>query len=53
MFPDYWPTAEFVTISSPLPCVLQFIVDHAERTSDKGLVSELPARIDQTPVQAR
>lgn len=36
----------------PSPCVLQFIVDHAERITDKGLVSELPALIDQTLVQA-
>ncbi|NMM12816.1 MAG: tyrosine-type recombinase/integrase [Rhodoferax sp.] len=33
------------------PCVLQFIVDHAERTTLKGLVSELPAEIDQVLVQ--
>lgn len=33
------------------PCVLQFIVDHAERTTAKGLVSELPAEIDQVLVQ--
>ena len=32
-------------------CVLQFIVDHAERTTLKGLVSELPAEIDQVLVQ--
>jgi len=32
------------------PCVLQFIVDHAERTTSKGLVSELPAEIDQALV---
>jgi integrase len=28
------------------PCVLQFIVDHVERTTLKGLVSELPPEID-------
>lgn len=41
-------------IALPLPaaCVLQFIVDHAQRTTDKGLVSELPAVIDQALVQA-
>lgn len=33
------------------PCVLQFIVDHAERTTLKGLVSELPAEIDKVLVQ--
>ena len=32
------------------PCVLQFIVDHIERTTDNGLTSELPAAIDQTLV---
>ena len=41
-------------IQLPLPpaCVLQFIVDHAQRSTDKGLVSELPAEIDQALVQA-
>lgn len=33
------------------PCVLQFIVDHAERTTHKGLMSELPPEIDQVLVQ--
>ena len=32
-------------------CVLQFIVDHAERITPKGLVSELPPEIDQMLVQ--
>jgi integrase len=32
-------------------CVLQFIVDHAERISPKGLVSELPTEIDHMLVQ--
>ena len=41
-----------IQLPVPSPCVLQFIVDHAERTSDKGLVFELPALIDQTLVQA-
>lgn len=41
-----------IQLPVPSPCVLQFIVDHAERTTDKGLVSELPALIDQTLVQA-
>lgn len=41
-------------IALPLPpaCVLQFIVDHAQRTADQGLVSELPAEIDQALVAA-
>lgn len=41
-----------IQLPVPSPCVLQFIVDHAKRTTDKGLVSELPALIDQTLVQA-
>jgi integrase len=41
-------------IALPLPttCVLQFIVDHAERTTANGLMSELPAEIDQTLVES-
>lgn len=41
-------------IALPLPtaCVLQFIVDHAQRSADQGLVSELPAEIDQALVAA-
>ena len=41
-------------ISLPLPaaCVLQFIVDHAQRTTPKGLVHELPAKIDAALVEA-
>ena len=41
-----------LTIALPLPtaCVLQFIVDHAQRTTEKGLKSELPAEIDQALV---
>lgn len=34
------------------PCVLQFIVDHAERTTPTGLLSELPVLIDQALVDA-
>lgn len=41
-----------IQLPVPSPCVLQFIVDHAERTTDKGLVSELPALIDQTLVRS-
>lgn len=33
-------------------CVLQFIVDHAQRTTSTGLVSELPAVIDQALVDS-
>jgi integrase len=41
-------------IALPLPttCVLQFIVDHAQRTTPKGLVHELPPEIDQALVNA-
>ena len=35
-----------------IPCVLQFIVDHAERSTVAGLVSELPAEIDVALVDA-
>lgn len=41
-----------IQLPVPAACVLQFIVDHAERISDKGLVSELPTEIDQALVQA-
>jgi integrase len=33
-------------------CVMQFVVDHADRTTEKGLVHELPREIDQALVQA-
>ena len=41
-------------IQMPVPatCVLQFIVDHADRTTDKGLIHELPLEIDQALVNA-
>ena len=35
-----------IQLPVPTPCVLQFIVDHAERTTLKGLQSELPPEID-------
>ena len=35
-----------------IPCVLQFIVDHAERTTNIGLTSELPDEIDAALVYA-
>lgn len=41
-----------IQLPVPVPCVLQFIVDHAERQTDKGLVSELPHQIDQAMVEA-
>lgn len=41
-----------IDLPVPTPCVLQFIVDHAERTTDKGLVFELPAEMDRALVEA-
>jgi integrase len=41
-----------IQLPVPVACVMQFIVDHAERTTDKGLVSELPSDIDLALVQA-
>jgi integrase len=41
-----------IQLPVPSACVMQFIVDHAERTTDKGLVSELPVDIDLALVQA-
>lgn len=40
-----------IQLPVPVPCVLQFIVDHAERTTEKGLVSELPPEMDQALVK--
>jgi len=40
-----------VQLPMQVPCVLQFIVDHAERQTPKGLVFELPTEIDQALVQ--
>ena len=41
-----------VQIQLPLPvaCVLQFVVDHAQRMTAKGLQSELPTAIDEALV---
>lgn len=41
-----------IELPVPTPCVLQFIVDHAQRSTENGLVSELPLEIDQALVQA-
>ena len=41
-----------IQLPLPVACVLQFIVDHAQRTTSKGLVSELPALTDQALVDA-
>lgn len=42
-----------IALPVPAPAVLQFIVDHAQRTSEKGLVSELPVAIEQALVAGR
>lgn len=39
-----------LTLPVPPAAVLQFIVDHAERTTDQGLRHELPVAIDQSLV---
>jgi integrase len=41
-----------IELPVPLACVLQFIVDHAERMTESGLVSQLPPDIDQALVQS-
>jgi integrase len=41
-----------ITLPVPVPALLQFIVDHAQRLSDKGLAHELPAGIDRALVTA-
>lgn len=42
-----------IQLPLPSPCVLQFIVDHAQRTTDKGLTHDLPSAIDQALVAGR
>lgn len=41
-----------ITLPLPPACVLQFIVDHAQRSSEQSLVSELPSEIDLALVSA-
>ena len=41
-----------IQLPVPAPCVLQFIVDHAERLTGNGLVFQLPAALDQALVDA-
>ena len=53
-----WYAARFgdsLSTPVPVPVVIQFIVDHASRTSEDGgtLVSELPADVDAALVAAR
>src|SRR4051812_33896155 len=42
-----------ITLPLPASGVLQFIVDHAQRSTPKGLVHQLPPAIDQALVAAR
>ena len=39
-----------ITLPVPVPAVLQFIVDHAQRTTERGLRHELPPAIDRALV---
>ena len=53
-----WYAARFggaLSTPVPVPVVIQFIVDHASRTSEDGgtLISELPADVDAALVAAR
>jgi integrase len=41
-----------IQLPVPVPVILQFIVDHALRSTPQGLVSELPAELDQALVAA-
>ena len=41
-----------IALPVPAPAVLQFVVDHAQRTTNSGLKHELPAQIDQALVDA-
>ena len=41
-----------IQLPVPVSSVLQFIVDHAQRTTEKGLVSELPPCIDMALVNS-
>jgi len=40
-----------ISLPIPSPVVLQFVVDHAQRTTDNGLKHELPPAIDQALVE--
>lgn len=54
----YWGAWHQLRFGRPLQlpldvaCVLQFIIDHAQRQTGAGLVSELPAPVDQALVDA-
>ena len=47
-----WRYGGQIQLPLSVPCVLQFIVDHAERTTSQGLICELPTVIDQALVDA-
>ena len=42
-----------ISLPLPVPAVLQFIVDHAQRSTPKGLVHELPAATDAALVAGK
>lgn len=54
----YWGAWHQLRFERPMqlpvdvPCVLQFIIDHAQRQTGEGLACELPARVDQALVDA-
>lgn len=39
-----------ISLPVPAPAIVQFIVDHVQRTTEKGLLHELPAAIDKALV---
>ncbi|MGB9989863.1 tyrosine-type recombinase/integrase [Massilia sp. SM-13] len=39
-----------LTLPVPVPVVLQFVVDHAERSTPEGLITDLPHLVDQALV---
>lgn len=42
-----------LSLPVPVPVVIQFLVDHIERSSPKGLVTQLPPAADQALVEGR
>lgn len=42
-----------IQLPLPVACVLQFVVDHAQRMTAKGLQSELPREIDEALARGR
>jgi integrase len=41
-----------IALPLPVECVLQFVLDHAERSTPQGLVCEMPAAMDQALLDA-